>query len=510
MKEPLIQEDVQPVAASVAETPASADVVKLAGRGTIYITAAKAWFMVTGLAIYLVLPRLLSAEEFGIYGIVVGITSILNAVMVTGTIQTVSKYVSQDVAQAGAVKRTAIRLQAVIGGGGALGYFVLAPVVARGLNDPTLTDYFRLTALITLSYSFYAVFIGYLNGRRQFLRQAMLDASYSTLKMGFVIGLASLSQAVMGALGGWVVAGVCVLLMAIMTTRDKTEGGQIRAADLFKFQTAVLGFTLIINLLQKVDLMLVKALSSPDPARASELAGYYNAVMAIANVTFQSIVAITFVAFPLISEATYSNDAPATRKYISQTMRFSLMITMLLAVLFSSNASGLLDLIYPDEYLAGTEALRIVPFGMMMFGMVAVLTAIISGSGKPGVSLLIGLSTLLVDGALGYVLIPRHGLWGAALATTAAMLIGMSLGAVYVWRSFEALIPMKSLARISLAALVVYFISLPGGNITWGVVGTLAVQTIAFLVLLVLLRELGREEFRAAKVVIGGAMKSKE
>jgi stage V sporulation protein B len=227
--------------------------------------------------------------------------------------------------------------------------------------------------------------------------------------------------------------------------------------------------------------------------------------MAIANVTFQAIVAVTFVAFPLISQSTYTNDVPTTQKYISQTMRFSLMITALLAVLFSSNARGLLDLIYPDEYLAGAPALRVVPFGMLMFGMISVLTTIISSSGRPGVSLLMGLSTLLADVALNYLLIPRYGLLGAAAATTSAMFVGMSVGAAYVSKKFKVLVPAKSLTRITVAALIVYFLSLSSSGATWIVLGSMAVQTVIYLIVLVVLRELGSEELRAAKAIFSVA-----
>src|SRR5689334_9014866 len=73
-----------------------ADVARVAGRGTIYISAAKGWFILSGLGIHLSLPRLMSEDQFGLYQVVIGIISIINAVVVTGTSQTVSKYISQD------------------------------------------------------------------------------------------------------------------------------------------------------------------------------------------------------------------------------------------------------------------------------------------------------------------------------------------------------------------------------------------------------------------------------
>ncbi|HVG21067.1 MAG TPA: oligosaccharide flippase family protein, partial [Blastocatellia bacterium] len=174
------------VKAPQPETP-PIDVARVAGRGTIYITAAKLWFMASGAVIYVVLPRLLTPEQFGLYQVVIGVASIVNAVVVTGTSQTVSKYISQEESKADSVKSKALKLQLPVGGGLALGFFLLAPVIASYLNDPRLANHLRLASLITLSYSFYSVFTGYFNGQKKFLTQAALDIAYSTLKLAFIV-----------------------------------------------------------------------------------------------------------------------------------------------------------------------------------------------------------------------------------------------------------------------------------------------------------------------------------
>ena len=60
--------------------PRSADnVAAIAGRGTIYITAAKIWFMVSGYGIAVTLAYLLTVEDYGIYRVVINTVSIINA-----------------------------------------------------------------------------------------------------------------------------------------------------------------------------------------------------------------------------------------------------------------------------------------------------------------------------------------------------------------------------------------------------------------------------------------------
>ena len=78
-------------------------------------------------------------------------------------------------------------------------------------------------------------------------------------------------------------------------------------------------------------------------------------------------------------------------------------------------------MIYGDAYQAGSPALRIVAFGMLFFGLLYIVTTIISASGYPGVSLLLGVLTLVTSTALNALLIPSQGLIGAATATTVSM-----------------------------------------------------------------------------------------
>ena len=61
---------------SAPEAPKD-DIARLAGRGTIFITAAKVWFIVTGYGIHFALPRLLSVEQWGLYVVAIGAVSVI-------------------------------------------------------------------------------------------------------------------------------------------------------------------------------------------------------------------------------------------------------------------------------------------------------------------------------------------------------------------------------------------------------------------------------------------------
>lgn len=479
------------------------NIAAIAGRGTIYITAAKIWFMVSGYGIHFVLPRLMTTEQFGIYQVVVGVVSIINAVIITGTYQTVSKRISEDEQSAGSVKATALKLQVLVGGGASLGFFLLAPLVANYLNDPRLVDYLRLSALITLCYSFYAVFTGYFNGRKRFLTQASLDMAYSTFKLSFIVLLVWLGFGVAGGIGGFALAAATVLVLSAIIARNGDRKREVHVRDLLGFQSYLLLFTLAMNLLQKTDLILVKALSSPDATAASENAAYYGAAINVANITYQAIISATFVVFPLVSAATFAKDREKTQTYVTNTLRYTLVVMALVATLFSANAPGVLSLVYPQNYQAGSFALSIVSYGMLLFGLLYVVTTIISASGHPGVSLLIGIVTLAASAGLNAALIPRYGLVGAATATTVSMLGGAVAGCVYLKLKFGALLSPLSGVRIAAAAGAVYGASLlfsPSSRMM--MVAKLVALTLIYVGVLVASREMARKDLRLIQRVV--------
>ena len=71
-----------------------------AGRGVLYIAFAKFYFMLAGAVIEFRLPVILTNTVFGAYAVVASAVSPLNNVLITGTIQGVSRFVAQTPTQA--------------------------------------------------------------------------------------------------------------------------------------------------------------------------------------------------------------------------------------------------------------------------------------------------------------------------------------------------------------------------------------------------------------------------
>src|SRR5687768_10947052 len=86
-----------------------------AGRGVLLIAFAKFYFMFSGLVLQVRLPAILSRAAYGAYGAVTAWVSPLNNVMVTGSIQAVSRFTAQRPEHARLVQAAGLRMHLYIG-----------------------------------------------------------------------------------------------------------------------------------------------------------------------------------------------------------------------------------------------------------------------------------------------------------------------------------------------------------------------------------------------------------
>lgn len=472
-----------------------------AGRGVAFLTLSKGWFIVAGYAGVFGLTRLLPKDQYGVYAVVSGAVAILGDVLIRGTIQAVSRFAAEDPGRAESVKRAALRLQCLLGGGLFAAYYLAAPLIARFLNDPSLVGPLRLSSLIVLSYSFYPVYVGFLNGMRRFGVQAALDMTFSTMKLALMLGLAAAGFGVAGALGGFGLAAFFILVIAMGASPSPPARGPFPVAALFSFQAFIIAFTVITNLLLKTDLFLLKRLSPPEGANT--LAAYYSAAQALAFIPYQAIISVTFVIFPFVSGLTALGDSSRVREYIREALRYSLILTALIAVLFSSSAAPTMRLLFPAGYEAGGRALSVLVFGVVFFSLFLVAATAISGSGRAAHSAAVGLGVLALDAFLNACLIPARGMAGAALATTLAMGAGMAAAWGYLRLRFGPCLPLLSTARVAAAGAAVYLVSrgIPASGIA--LAGKFAVLAVLYLGLLAALRELGAADLARVKKAAG-------
>jgi len=467
-------------------------------RGFFSLTIAKLFFMVAGYAVYFTLPRLLSTAEFGNYGVVVGLLNIFNMVLITGTIQAVSKFVSEKEEMERAIRKSANKIQVIIGGAVFLILFLGAPLFAVFFKDSSIIPAIRVGAFVPFFYAFYAVAVGSLNGRKMFTHQACLDMSFATMKAIAILSLAALGYGVVGAFSGFSTAALVVLSISLyIVYRNQTEilAETFPIRRILTFEIWVMITIFLNNLLLSTDLFMVKSLL--EKANASIQAGYYTAVLSFGRIPFTLVMAVSLVIFPLISKSTFENDSIRTKKYIQTSLRLTFLLVLPIAIIFSAMPVDFLTFVYPADYVKGSGALYILPLGEAMLALMFIAVTMIIGSGHPKISIMITAATLVVDILLCYILIPKFGITGAALSSSIAWTLGFIFTAVYLNRKFQAFVPAATWVRSVVAGTAAFFAGymLPGSGLLKILEGSVLISVV-FIVSLFLTKEVTLKELK--------------
>ena len=510
------------------------------GRSVLFLAAGNVYFIFAGFAIQFGLPAVLSRTMFGAYTLVNSIASLFNNVLVTGTIQAVSRFSAQEPDKARAVQSAGLRMHTMLGLGVAVAFIAAAPIVAWGLHDSSKTAPLMLAGVIIAGYAFYAVFVGTANGLHQFGRQAGLTVVFATVRAVGLIGMAVLGFGVIGVIAGWVAAVVLIMALAIAWIGMP---GRIAAADrlpiapMVRYFAGVAIYLVLFNALMFVDTVLLKRLMAEHyaarlPALASSVGsvlpwvgdttgyhadvsaladmqvGYYAAVQNLARLSYQLLLAATFVAFPLVSRSTFTDDRETTKRYVEVTVRYSLMFGALIAVVMAANPGDVLGLVYaPDFVQHGAAALPLLALGNVAFSLIAIAGTIFNGAGQTRVATLMAALTLVVAIVANYIAIPLAAEGGNALVVAAgvtggSMVVGAIACGIVLRKRFGAFVPLLSLVRVAIATAVAIAVGrvLP----LHGKVMTLVeavIVAIVYLVALVATRELGKRDLAAIKAV---------
>ncbi|MDQ3369127.1 MAG: hypothetical protein M3680_27190 [Myxococcota bacterium] len=512
-----------------------------AGRGVLYIAFAKFYFMFAGMVVQFRLPAILSRSAFGSYSIIASLASFVNNVVVTGTIQAVSRFSAQQPGKARLVQHAGLRMHVRLGLPIAVGFVAAAPLVARFvLLDPDKTAPLMLAGLIIGANSFYAVFVGTANGLHQFHKQAGLDIAFATIRSAGLLGTAMAGLGVLGLIGGWTAAVALILCASVIWvglpgTSPTDERLPIKPMLQYFAKLAV--YLTLFNALMFADGILIKRFTTvyftehaPELAArleatlpwVSRVSGYvavpsvladvqnayYAAVQNVARLSYQAIIAVTFVVFPLVSRSTFTDDTGTTRRYIAVTSRYSLIFAMAIAVVMAANPADVLGLIYAPDYVArGAVAVLPLAFGNVAFSVFAINGTILNSAGYTKAATAIAALTLALSIAGNWIAIPLAAEAGivlpvAATVTGGAMLFGAVASGWMLYRKFGAFLPLASLVRIALATAAALAVGrvLPLHGKLMTLVEAVIVG-VTFLVVLVVTRELGARDLEAIKAV---------
>lgn len=399
--------------------------------GAIALMIAQAIVLMFGYVTHLWIGRVLGPGPYGIYGVVLSVQTVLGIFLTLGVPSAVSRFVAQDEAHARSILQQALKLQVYIATGLAVATALFAPVIARLLQDASLTPYVLFVAVVMFTQAFYPIFVQFFSGLHRFNRQALLTSIYATAKLVGAIGLIY-TFGVFGAFSGFAIGGIVAAGLGWWWVRHIPRDGSAHLSR--KAFLSFAGMYVVIlaglQLLMSLDLFLVKALLQSDVQ-----AGYYNAAVTLSRISYFVLQGLAFIILPSVSALT----APGASReqavvFIRKMLRYLIALIVPAITIAAATSKGLITLFFSAQYLPAARPLTILMLGLGALGFFLLLANMAAGADKAKVALSLTIGMLIVSSALGLFLIPRFGLIGAAWQTTTASFLGLiSLGAYIFW-----------------------------------------------------------------------------
>lgn len=451
---------------------------------------ASGLFLVSGYVVNVWLGRLLGPEDFGRFGVVIALITILNLIQYSGIPQAVARFTAQSPADGPGILRLGAELQLGVALLLTFGLWASAGWVAAVLGDDSLAGPLRIGALVLPPYGLFTLLLAFHNGQRAYSRQTLTQAAHALIKVVLVIGLAYPFK-IMGAVTGYILAagaGIIVGWHSLSGRRSRMPRLRFlrHAGGLSLFAVAAVGQL-------NVDLLLIKALA-PDAAAA----GHYAAAQTVARIPYYILSGFAVLLLPAIAAAP---DSMALRTTSRRAIRGSLLIALPATALLVGTARPVMTLLYSADYAVAGETLTVLGIGMCFFAISSVIASILNGLGRAPKSALSAALGAAVTVLLGVILIPDLGGAGGALATTAGTGTSLAIMLVLASRAVARPFPIASAARIGAVSLLIGTVAAVAGLAGWWLTLVYVGGALLCVGLLRLGGELTAEDFAAARML---------
>lgn len=468
-------------------------------RGVIYSLISRGLFVTGSYAIHIYVARLLGPGEYGIFGICLAIITVCYVFLGSGVRQVVSRSVAKYPETSKHLLNRGIIIQLIISGTLGLLIALFSRNIAHIFNDKGLEGPLYVSAIIIVMQSLFFVNMGVLNGLKKFGAENALMSAYCIVKPLAAIILVYLGLGIIGGLSGFLVASLCALLFGTVLTQNipSEKYRIIKIGDILKGAFPIMLIFGAKTVIMNVDLLAVKLFIAN-----GQYAGYYTSAAAISRLTYWFFVAFGVVVLPFVSSSFHANNIQQTKKYISESLRYSLLAILPIILVLTIYADEIVVLIYGAEYSPATGVMRILVWGISCVGLIYLFSNVMIGIEKEKVMITfasIGIVLAIVSNA---ILVPRLGTIGGALSTMFSSGTIAVLTYVYIARKLAMRFDIVSTIRVSIALCIVAIVGLSIHAVDSSFILKGILLCIGYILLLYIFKEINVNDIQVVKKLV--------
>ena len=432
-------------------------------------------------ALSIVTARVLGPKNLGVLSLVGSFASLGSLFVNLGIAFGVTKYVAElegkkDRENIGAFINFALMMKTSAACLVVFALVVLSGHIAGFFNIPAEQNLFILAFLSLIPGGISGIFSSALAGVQQY---------HYSLKIHLVSDPISFAASVIVLLQGYGVSGLLLvgLVMSILRMMANVAAARFEGLLNKKFKIPAelrkraIRFNMGVTTMMVLDEVVWKRseVYFLGKFRPIQEAGFYSLAYSFTTmtVTFVSS-AISSVLVPIQSQAFGEKNTDRMKKIYHKSVKYLAVASFPIAAGGIALAEPLIKIVYGSQYLpvVGIACLLFISSAGARVG--SGFASLMYSAELVAVKVRFGIGYAILNILLDFLLIPKYGIWGAAIANSGTQLLGLLIGPFVIYHFFKFEFPAMAVSRVILAA------GFMGGGVytIWGLLG---IQNIAAL-----------------------------
>ncbi len=454
-------------------------------KGSLVLLIGSFIFRIGGFIYRFAMATLLGPTGYGILTLTIPIMGVLQLSAEGGIPPAIAKYIAQYEAlnqphMIRQIIKTSFKLIILMGFLLSIIIFVLAKPLALGVfNKPEAIIPFQAVALITpfsvITGEFKGIFQGFYQMSNLVITKAFEQSFMIIFAVVLILANFYVAGAVIGTAIGYAVAGVAAFILfrkyvwkhiKVSKRRSRRLNPHNHNNDTFTFLQELRLVKMLLFFSVPVVFSSLGELFMYDLGTwvigiylAAQFVGYYGIASPIARLPLVISMAVATAVLPATSAALSVNDHNLIETYINQAYRYVTIVVLPVSLGIAIFATPIISLLFPN-YVLGSGALEILALGMLFFTLYTVSASIAQGVGKPVIPMVSLALGTVIELVLSWILIPKMGIDGAAVATSIATFVLMVTVSWRTLRYVKVRLQFGDLGKIVIASIIMAIILL--------------------------------------------------
>ena len=420
----------------------------------------------------IIIGRLLTPDEYGLYGIVLVPSTLINLFRDWGINSAMTKYIVSfrasnrdeeihDVIFAGLIFEVASGLALSF-----LSLLLASFIASTVFHRPESASYMAIVSVSIISGALLAAsqsgFVGF--ERMELNSFTLICQAIVKTALGPVLVLLGYSVlgAVIGTTLSFIAAGTIglatfylILLRPLRKKRTKNSNIIQTLKTMLKYGVPLSISSILGGILGQFYAFMIVPLTS------NTLYGNYLAATNFAVLLTFFTVPIATVLFPAFAKLDPANEQELVKTVYASSIKYTCTLLVPATMAMMALSGSMIGTLYGEKYVYGPFFLTICVIGNLfaVFGSMSA-GGLLSGLGETRIPMIQSIITLAIGFPLGVVLIPMFGITGLLIASLVSGLPSMFWGLYWVWKHYKAKADFQSSAKIlaasTIAALITY------------------------------------------------------